>query len=69
MQLLEVDESVSGKDLAGQDLEVVAAQVQHLRLNVDLVGDGDLALAAALDPTLAWNGANEELLICIIILY
>ena len=49
---LEVGEAVAGEDLPGQDLEVVAAQVEHLRLGVDRVGDGDLALALALHPTL-----------------
>lgn len=44
---------MAGKDFSGENLEVVAAEVEHLRLGVDRVGDGDLALVLALHPSLA----------------
>ena len=50
---LEVGEAVAGKDLFGEDLDVVATEVKHLRLGVDRVGDGDLALVLALNPSLS----------------
>ena len=56
---LEVGEAVAGEDLPGQDLEVVAAEVEHLRLGVDRVGDGDLALVLALHPPLACKSVHE----------
>ncbi len=43
----------SGEGLPGQVLQVVPGQVQHLRLRVDVLGDRDQALAAALHVTLA----------------
>ena len=57
---LEVGEAVAGKDLFGEDLDVVATEVEHLRLGVDRVGDGDLALVLALHPSLACKPVEKR---------
>ena len=51
---------MAGKDFSGEDLEVVAAEVEHLRLGVDRVGDGDLALVLALHPSLACKSIEKR---------
>ena len=56
---LEVGEAVAGKDLFGEDLDVVATEVEHLRLGVDRVGDGDLALVLALNPSLSCKSVQK----------
>lgn len=53
VQPLQVGQAVAVEDLLRQDLQVVARQIEHLRLRVDLVRDGDLALRSALHVSLA----------------
>ena len=58
---LEVGEAVAGEDLFGEDLDVVATEVEHLRLGVDRVGDGDLALVLALNPSLSCKSVQKRI--------